>query len=153
MVHKLMFNTLGGLTLILLLFGCKPSSPTFTLTINEKDCTYEGPSKMSEGDFAINLVINEQKNTETGYSLFTLEDGKTIEDVRAWQSVDQPPWVITIANVHEMAGGTHTYSYNTTSFTQNARYTGGPYYLVCFRTDPDTGNTSALGVFGPIEVK
>jgi hypothetical protein len=153
MNHRIMFRAIGGLLALLFLFGCKPSTPRFALTINEKECTYEGPTTMQEGDFTIDLIINEQNLTETGYSLFTLEAGKTIEDVRAWKSVDQPPWVITIANVHEMAGGTHTYSYNTAKFTQNARYTGGPYYLVCFRTDPDTRITAALGVFGPIEVK
>lgn len=153
MNRRMVFQSLGGLAALLFLFGCKPSTPKFTLTINEKDCSYQGPSQMSEGDFVIDLVVNEQKLTETGFSLFTLEPGKTIEDVRAQRSSDQPAWVITIANVHEMVGGTHTYSYNTTNFTQNTRYTGGPYYLVCFRTDPETGITVALGVFGPIEVK
>ena len=43
------------------------------------------------GNFIIKLIINEQKPNESGYALFTLEKGKTIEDVKTWQSADQLP--------------------------------------------------------------
>ena len=125
-----------------------------TLTINEKVCTYDGPNTIPNGEFAIRLIINEQKPNESGYAFFTLEKGKTIEDVKAWQSPDEPRWVILLDGVHEFSGGTHTYVYDPKKFEYNARYQGGPYYLVCFRANPDTGitNTKIGGPFGPIEV-
>jgi len=126
-----------------------------TLTINEKVCTYDGPNTIPNGEFAIRLIINEQKPNESGYAFFTLEKGKTIEDVKAWQSPDEPRWVILLDGVHEFSGGTHTYVYDPKKFEYNARYQGGPYYLVCFRANPDTGitNTKIGGPFGPIEVE
>jgi hypothetical protein len=155
--NKLMFRIIGGLLTLLFLVGCTTTTqtptPTLTLTINENECTLDAPETIPNGNFTVKFVINEQEPNETGYILATLEDGKTIEDLNAWSSADQPPWVIIIHRAHEPAGGTHIYSYDPTQFTQNARYDGGPYYLVCFRNDPDTGTMSKIGAFGPIEVK
>jgi len=97
----------------------------------------------------INLVINEQKPTESGYALARLVDGKTIEDLEAWPTMEQPPWFISIDGVHETAGGNHTYSYDLRKIPT---YSGEPLFLVCARIT-DTGTTAKLGAFGPIEVR
>jgi hypothetical protein len=156
MNQKMMFKIIGGLLTLLFLVGCATPrpTPTLTLTINEQECTFAGPNTIPNGKFTIKLIINEQKPNESGYALFTLEKGKTIEDVKAWQSTDQPPWVILLDGVHEFSAGMHTYTHDPTQFTYNALYQGGPYYLVCFRANPDTGitNTKIGGPFGPIEV-
>jgi hypothetical protein len=127
--------------------------PILNLIINENECTLNGPMTIPDGEFMIKLVINEQQATESGYALVTLEDGKTIEDLKAWPTAAQPPWVVLLDGVHELMGGTHTYTYNPTEFTYNANYHGGPYYLACFRANPDTEIIAKIGAFGPIEVK
>jgi hypothetical protein len=123
-------------------------TPILTLTINEMECTLDGPMTIPYGEFMINLVINEQKPTESGYALARLVDGKTIKDLQAWPTMEQPPWLIVINGVHETAGGSHTYSYD---LRQIPTYSGEPLFIVCARMT-DSGDTAKLGAFGPIEV-
>jgi hypothetical protein len=92
--------------------------------------------------------MDEQKQTESGYALITLREGKTIEDLKAWPSADQPDWVNLIHGVHEYTNGTHTYTYDYANVA-----TDQILYLACFRADPDTGVIAKIGAFGPIEVK
>jgi hypothetical protein len=153
MNRKIMFSIFGGVLTLLFLAGCTTPTPTLTLTINENECTLDGPMTIPNDDFMVKFVINEQEPNESAYALVTLEGGKTIEDLNAWPSADQPSWVIILHRFNEPAGGTHTYSYDPTEFTQNARYDGGPYYLVCFRNNLDTGTLEKIGAFGPIEVE
>lgn len=123
--------------------------PILTLTINEMECSFDGPLIIPYGEFIIKLIINEQKPSNSGYALARLVDGKTVEDLKAWSSGDQPPWFILIDGVHENAGGNHTYSYD---LREIPTYTGDPLVLMCARIT-DAGNMAKLGVFGPIEVK
>jgi hypothetical protein len=122
---------------------------TLTLTIKENNCSFEGPGTVPHTVLTINLIMDEQKPTESGYALFTLEEGKTIEDVKALTDVNPPSWVNVIHGVHEYTNGMHTYTYNYANVT-----TDQTLYLVCFRADPDTGVIAKVGgPFGPIEVK
>jgi hypothetical protein len=121
--------------------------PILTMTIKENDCTLDGPTTIPHVALTINLVMDEQKPTESGYALITLKEGKTIEDLKAWPSADQPPWVNLIHGVHEYTNGTHTYTYNYANVA-----TDQILYLVCFRTNPDTGIIQAIGRFGPIDI-
>jgi hypothetical protein len=122
---------------------------TLTLTIRENNCSLDGPSTVPHAELTINFSMDEQKPTESGYALFTLKEGKTIEDVKAWPSVNQPPWINLIQGVHEFTNGLHTYTYDYTHVATNQTL-----YLVCFRANPDTGEIARVGgPFGPIEVK
>ena len=121
---------------------------TLTMTIRDESCTLQGPSVIPHVVLTINLVMDEQKPTESGYALITLKEGKTIEDLKAWPSAAQPPWVNLIHGVHEYTNGIHAYTYNYGNVA-----TAQTLYLVCFRTNPDTGVIEAIGRFGPIEVK
>jgi hypothetical protein len=123
--------------------------PILTLTINEMECSFDGPLTIPYGEFMIKLVLIEQRPTDSGYALARLVDGKTVEDLKAWSSGNQPPWFILIDGVHENAGGNHTYSYDLRKIPS---YNGDPLVLMCARIS-DTGNMLKLGVFGPIEVK
>jgi hypothetical protein len=96
----------------------------------------------------INLIMDEQTPTESGYALITLKEGKTIEDLKAWPSAAQPLWVNLIHGVHEFTNGRHAYTYNYTNVT-----TDQILYLACFRTNPDMGIIAKIGAFGPIAVK
>ncbi len=122
--------------------------PTLTMTIKENDCTLDGPTTIPHVVLTINLVMDEQKPTESGYALITLKEGKTIEDLKAWPSAARLPWVNLIHGVHEYTNGIHTYTYNYGNVT-----TDQTLYLVCFRTNPDPGTIEAIGRFGSIEVK
>ena len=108
----------------------------------------KGPTTIPHVVLTIDLIMDEQTPTESGYALITLKEGKTIEDLRAWPSADQPEWVNLIHGVHEFTNGTHTYTYDYTNVA-----TDQTLYLVCFHTDPGTGITAAIGAFGPIEIK
>lgn len=121
---------------------------TLILTIKENECALSGPSTVPHAVLTINLVMDEQKPTESGYALVTLKAGKTIEDLKAWPSAAQPDWVSLIHGVHEYNNGMHTYTYNYGNVT-----TDQTLYLACFRADPNTGTIQKIGAFGPIEVK
>ncbi len=121
---------------------------TLTMTITDSSCTLQGPSVIPHVVLTINLVMDEQKPTESGYALITLKEGKTIEDLKAWPTAAQPPWVNLIHGVHEFTNGMHTYTYNYGNVAEDQSL-----YLVCFRSDPDTGAWRVVGNFGPIEVK
>ncbi|HLO29408.1 MAG TPA: hypothetical protein VK249_09750 [Anaerolineales bacterium] len=118
------------------------------MTIKDSQCTLDGPTTVPHVVLTINLVMDGQKPTESGYALIKLKEGKTIEDLKAWPSAVQPDWVNLIHGVHEFTNGTHTYTYNYANVT-----TDQTLYLACFRTDPDTGTIAKIGAFGPIEVK
>ena len=125
------------------------SPPILTLTINEMECSLDGPMTIPYGEFRIKLILLEQKPTDSGYALARLLDGKTIEDLKAWPTMKQPPWLLVIDGVHKSAGGNHTYSYDLRKIPT---YAGEPLFLVCARMT-DTGTTAKLGAFGPIVVK
>jgi hypothetical protein len=121
---------------------------TLTMTIKDSQCTLDGPATVPHVVLTINLVMDEQTPTESGYALITLKEGKTIEDLKAWPSADQPPWVNLIHGVHEYTNGIHTYTYDYGNVT-----TDQILYLACFRAEPDTGVIAKIGAFGPIYVK
>jgi hypothetical protein len=126
-----------------------PTPPILTLTINEMECSLDGPMTIPYGEFKIRLVLIEQKPTDSGYALSRLTDGKTIQDLQAWPTMKQPPWLFVIDGVHENAGGNHTYAYDLRKIPT---YNGEPLFLVCSRM-LDTGTTAKLAAFGPIEVE
>ncbi len=81
MNRKMLSQTIGVLLIVLFIVGCTSSTqmqaptPTLTLTINENNCTFDGPKTIPDGVFMIKLVIKEQKPTESGSALVTLEKG------------------------------------------------------------------------------
>jgi hypothetical protein len=121
---------------------------TLTLTITDNDCTFEGPATFPHAVLTINVVMDEQKQTESGYALVTLKEGKTIEELKAYPSAVQPDWVNLIQGVHEFTNGIHTYTLDYTHVATNP-----PLYLVCFNSDPDTGAWIKRAAFGPFELK
>jgi hypothetical protein len=138
---------------LFLFAGCTNLSPipTLTLRIKENQCSFDGPLTIVHGKFIVNLMIDEQEPTDSGYALVTLDNNKTIEDINTWLGEDQPPWMYVHHGVHEMAGGDHTYSYDLSKLIT---YTlGEPLFLVCMRAEPGTGSLMKLGAFGPIQVE
>lgn len=121
---------------------------TLTLTITDNECTFEGPATFPHAVLTINVMMKEQKQTESGYALGMLKEGKTIDDLQAYPSAVQPDWFTLIHGVHEYVNGLHTYTYDYSNVATNP-----PLYLVCFNSDPVTGAWIKRAAFGPFKLK
>jgi hypothetical protein len=109
-----------------------------TVTFVGGKCNYDGPKQIPFGVLAIKWVTD----SSGALLVVTLDQGKTIQDLNAWASTEQPPWA-TVGNVFGTpSGGSDTVKTPVVS--------KGPIYLVCFggsRESPTWG-----GAVGPIEV-
>ena len=122
--------------------------PAFTVTIMGTKCTLDGPMTVPFGKFTIKLVIEKQKISEMGYGLVTIDEGKTLEDLKTVPAA-QPAWVHRLAGEHKFEG-TSSRVFNLAKMP--AFYKGEPFYVVCFWTDPELSIRQNIGAFGPIEV-
>ena len=123
--------------------------PAFTVTIMGTKCTLDGPMTVPFGKFTIKLVIEKQKISEMGYGLVTIDEGKTLEDLKA-ATAAQPAWVHRLAGEHRLEG-TSSRAFDLAKMP--AFYKGEPFYVVCFYTDPELSLRQNIGAFGPIEVE
>jgi hypothetical protein len=101
------------------------------------------------GEFTVKLVIEKQKISEMGYALVTIDEGKTLEDLKT-ATAAQPDWVHRLAGEHKFEG-TSSRIFNLAKMP--SFYKGEPFYFVCFYTDPDLSLRQNIGAFGPIIVK
>jgi hypothetical protein len=124
--------------------------PLLTMTLKGNVCTLDGPMAIPYGEFAIKLVIVDQNNNECGYALLMLDEGKTIQDLITWSSVNQPEWATRLAGEHKFEDGVSTRTFDLTKMT--AAYHGEPFYISCFIT-PTSGNRVKIGDYGPIQVQ
>lgn len=113
--------------------------PDLTVTFRGDKCSYEGPEKVYTGWLIVGLSVEEKKFTSYGLFMATLNPDKTMQDLKNWPSLEQPPWV------HRVVAKTVTPGDPT---SLSVLVTEGPLYLVCFGFNPDT----IIGVLGPIEV-
>jgi hypothetical protein len=123
--------------------------PAFTVTIKGTKCTLDGPMTIPFGEFTIKLVIEKQKISEMGYGLVTIDEGKTLNDLKA-ATAAQPEWVHRLAGEHKLEG-TSSRAFDLAKMP--AFYKGEPFYVVCFWTEPELSIRQNIGAFGPIEVK
>jgi hypothetical protein len=125
--------------------------PRLTLTIRGNECAFEGPTTIPYGQFEITLVIDEPEVSETGYALLALDEGRTIADLQAWSSADQPDWADRLAGEHQMKSGTsrRTFDLVPMAAMQDRR----AFYIACLHTDPQTHIRWKIGALGPIEVE
>ena len=59
-----------------------------------------------------------------GIAIMTLDDGRTIEDLNKWNSLDEPPWA-DVLSFRDAVGKT------TTKLFINLDKDEGPFYFVC----------------------
>jgi hypothetical protein len=81
-----------------------------------------------------------------GYAIIALAEGKTLQDLQAWGSVDAPPWVNDLKDV-QVGPGTYQDNYDLNYFS--ASYQRQPLYFLCFAREPKTRIGEAVG---PVEV-
>jgi len=134
--------------------GCAPPQPTptaastpapmdtpvdITVTFDGNECTYDGPDTVSAGEITVNWNIKDQDHEKFGLAIVTLDEGKTLENLDVWPSVDKPPWATLVAFAETRPGSLSP---------MVADVTEGPIFLVCFTAYPER----KIGVLGPVEV-
>jgi hypothetical protein len=156
-MQKILLVSIIGLLFVFTLAECSstPDAVTAapapvgepTIVFANGTCTYTGPAEFHYGELKYNWSVEETDKTQFGVVSFSLADGKTLDDFRAWDKKEgaaPPEWVITLAydGVHA-AGGSSKFSKDLTS---NGKYKGDPVYMACYRTDK-AGNINILGPF------
>jgi 5'-nucleotidase (lipoprotein e(P4) family) len=113
--------------------------PDMTVTFSGNKCTLDGPAKVYPGKLTISLEIKEKGFPSYGLFLATFDQGKSMQDLVNWVSLDQPPWV------HEVDAKIVTPG---SAVMMSPVVSEGPLYLICFGFSPDT----VIGRLGPVEV-
>jgi hypothetical protein len=114
--------------------------PSVTVTFSEDKCTYQAAQPLPLGQIGIDLIVEDKNHDKFGLAVLTLGQGKSIKDLEAWTSTDQPPWSQLVA-FYDVAPGSRA--------TVTAEVEEGPIYFVCFTAYPEM----IIGALGPIEVK
>ena len=127
-----------------------PGPASIAITIENDSCTYDGPTSIPYGPYAVTFDVRDTTYPENGWFVFTLEPGKTVEDARtAFASTDDseepPPW-LTVLTVHPFGGTPGTAETWEENLRQMGAYTSGPIYILCARPD------RIYDIFGPIEI-
>jgi hypothetical protein len=123
-----------------------PPSPTeavtgITVTFEGDQCVYHGPERVPAGQIPLTLDVRDQSAREAyAVAAYTLEEGKTIEDLRAWTSANSSPlW----GHFHGRVDATAGMAQETTIILYE-----GPFFLSCVTNPPD----QVTDVLGPIEM-
>ena len=129
---------------ILLLTACAApvsSRMVITFTVDEK-CTMQGPTTIAADKvIPVDIVGNIKERGNIGLAILTLDPGKTIKDLQALQSADQPSWSQKIAF--------YSFPSDDKPYSIDLSVSHGPIYFVCFYDSPVT----KIGALGPVEVK
>jgi hypothetical protein len=168
MNSKYCFVLFSMLVALLLLAGCGAAQPTatmvppteppaiptdtppataetntgITVTFEGDQCVYHGPERIPAGQIPVTLDVKDQSARERYKVIaYTLDEGKTIEDLRAWTSVGHSPlW----GHFHGMLDEPRGTLQETTIILFE-----GPLFLACI-TDPPN---YIIDVLGPIEIE
>lgn len=101
-----------------------------------------GRMSHSKGMISYDWIINDQAHQTYALVFHTLDEGKTLDDLKAYASTTvEPSWSTPIYYDYETPG---SYSHHTFNVTE------GPLYLVCFYGDKDV--PVIIGYFGPLEI-
>ena len=124
--------------------GSEPSRPI--LTLGEGGCAYIGPSELGS-TFTLTWNVADMGSSGYIYSVATLDEGKTIDDLASMPAENpMPEWLNSIRIDFSPSPGTFT---KVIDLKANSVFEGGPIYFVCFLPDEEL----AVGAVGPIEVK
>ena len=117
-------------------------APMLTFTFKDGTCFYEGPTSVTTRDVKLRIVIeggNPDAMDGVAIVTSTLRENKTIDDLEAWPSIDQPPWLDVIA-LSELFPEPMEKEFSI-------RLPEEPAYFVCFHP------TAKIGAKGPITVQ
>jgi len=108
----------------------KDSRPLLRVTFKDGTCFYDGPTKLTTTKVNLKLIIeegNEDAMSGVAVVAVTLNEGKTIEDLRAWPSTDPPTW-LSIISMYELFPGPLEKDFSL-------RLPSESVYFVCFHPD------------------
>lgn len=114
-------------------------APDLVVTFTDEGCAYTSPAPLRAGELVIEMVVEDTRFENYALVVGTLDAGKTVDDLQAWPSMDEPPWFNYIIHGETRKGGR---SY----FVAEAQ--AGPLHMACLAAPPDT----KTGALGPIEV-
>jgi hypothetical protein len=113
-----------------------------TVTFEGDQCVYHGPERVLAGQIPLTLDVRDQSSGNAyAVAYYTLEEGKTIEDLRAWTSADSSPLWSHFHGRVDATGGT--------SQEDNIILFEGPFFLSCATFPPN----QVTDVLGPIEIE
>ena len=116
--------------------------PLLSFTFREGTCFYEGPTSINTRDVKLKIIIEEgNPDAMDGVAIVTasLREEKSIEDLQAWPSTDQPPW-LDVISLSELFPGPMEKEFSV-------RLPEEPAYFVCFHP------TAKIGAIGPVTVQ
>lgn len=108
-----------------------------TITFAGETCTYDIPKQLHAGKITVNWIVEPKDHEEFGLAFLTLNNGKTVNDLKAWRGNNPPDWSQLFALRDALPDSRSTVVADVET---------GPFYLVCFHAD------TTVGVLGPIEV-
>jgi hypothetical protein len=94
---------------------------------------------LQTGEIAVTMDVKDKDKESYALSFFTLDSGKTFDDLMASTGGSAPPLWAHMFSFHDM-GSNQSETYAITVET-------GPVYLICWGPD------KPIGKFGPFEVK
>jgi hypothetical protein len=118
-----------------------PEPSGITVRFDGETCVYHGPARVPTGRIPVVLDVQDQtSHEEYSMGVATLDEGKTLEDLKAWPWTSGAPlWLHDHGGVGAEQGAT-----GETTVTLFE----GPLYIVCFTASPDR----VAGVLGPIAI-
>jgi hypothetical protein len=147
-MDKKMFLTtlLIGISALVLAAGCSqiageptsvPTPEKTTITFGDKDCSLSGPLSVPAGIVEMDWLTTSNEHDMYAIAILTLDEGKTIEDLKKWKSFDEPGWSKLLSFRDAEANSTTELFINIDK---------GPFYFVCFNPE------QIIGALGPVEV-
>jgi pyrimidine-specific ribonucleoside hydrolase len=110
--------------------------------ISAKTCEYDGLSEIPAGKVSLDITA-EPQGIDNAMVVGTVDEGKGIDDLVAWDKCDQPPW-FNVVSFYETSGANE--EQKELVFTVGE----GSIYMVCFE---DTDPCDQVNQIGPIEVR
>jgi hypothetical protein len=151
--------TVIAIVLALFVVGCSSPSPTvpvpptatpvppsMTVAFAGGTCTYDGPKAVPAGPINVIMDVKDQDREAYALVIVTLDQGKTINDMKAWMpSTAQPSWAQIVAENEEgLPGKRNTFA----AWISSDTVAKGAIFLACFSKPPEV----SIGALGPIEV-
>ena len=115
----------------------------FTITFDPGEkCSMKGVSSHGKGLINYDLIVNDQSHQTYALVILTLDEGKTLDDLKAYTSTTAAPsWTNPVQYDYETPG---SYSHHKINVSE------GPLYFVCFYGDKQI--PVIIGHFGPLEI-
>jgi hypothetical protein len=143
MNHKTLFSQMIGFGLVMMILAGCAAAKELTVTFEGNLCTYDGPKAIPAGENSVIMDVKDQSKESYAVFILTLDQGKTLDDLKALPAdADHPSWSHIVGGSEEGRPGKR----NTFKVTVEKE----PIYLVCVAPAPPG---LIVGVLGPVDVE